>query len=86
MLEPTVIELVNRLCISLSKLFVLVLPLYNDMVIIFPVIPDLLIEELDGVFLVFQPLLIYHPLLHLHAHVGNICRLFKLTCGEARAV
>ena len=56
------------------------------MVIIFPVIPDLLIEELHGVFLVFQPLLIYHPLLHLHAHVGNICRLFKLTCGEARAV
>ena len=68
LLEPTVIELINRLCILLSKLFVLVLPLYNYMVIIFPVIPDLLIEELHGIFLIFQPLLNYHPLFHLHEH------------------
>ena len=78
LLESTVVELVNRLRVPLCKLLVLIFSLQNNVMIIFLIIANFLIQKLHRVFLGLQPLLIDHPLFHFHAHVRNVCRFFEL--------
>ena len=62
--------------VFVSHGLVLVISPHHDVIIFFFVFLYLICQGSDLVFLCFESLLFNEFLLHLHAHVRNICRIF----------